>query len=154
MVNFLSSLIVKPRLLPRMDFSKSIPEKFRTLVVVPVMLSNEKVIENLLDALEVRFLANRNGNLHFGLLTDFTDAAHESLPEDQPLIDLAQQRIGELNKKYKRNSNDLFYLFHRPRLWNPKENCWIYPGCGYQTSIRVSVEISRGYGASLKPRMV
>ncbi|MBP9926129.1 MAG: cyclic beta 1-2 glucan synthetase [Cyclobacteriaceae bacterium] len=124
-VNFLSTLFVKPRLLPRMDFSKSIPAKFRTLVVVPAMLSNEKIIENLVDALEVRFLANRNDNLHFGLLTDFTDAAHESLPEDQALVDLAQHRIEELNKKYKRKNNDLFYLFHRPRLWNPKENCWM-----------------------------
>lgn len=125
LVNFLSTLFVKPRLLPRLDFSKSIPAKFRTLVVIPVMLSNEKEIENLLDALEVRFLANRNDNLHFGLLTDFTDAAQQSLPEDQPLVDLAQKRIEELNKKYKRKNNDLFYLFHRPRLWNPNENCWM-----------------------------
>jgi len=124
-VNFLSSLFVKPHLLPRMDFSESIPAEFRTLVVVPVILSSETEIENLVEALEVRFLANRNDNLHFGLLTDFADATQESLPEDKPLIDLAQERIEELNKKYNRKNNDLFYLFHRPRLWNPKENRWM-----------------------------
>ena len=32
----------------------------------------------LVEALEVRFLANRDANLHFGLLTDFADAAEEA----------------------------------------------------------------------------
>ena len=30
-----------------------------------------------------------------------------------------------MNKKYKRDNNDLFFLFHRPRKWNPKENAWM-----------------------------
>ncbi len=124
-VNFFSSLLVKPNLLPRMDFSKKIPAEFRTLVVIPVMLTNEKEIENLVEALEVRFLANRNDNLHFGLLTDFTDAAEETLPGDKSLIDLAKRGIEELNKKYGREKNDLFFLFHRPRYWNLQENTWM-----------------------------
>ena len=32
---------------------------------------------NSFEALEVRFLANRDENLHFGLLTDFRDADEE-----------------------------------------------------------------------------
>ncbi len=124
-VNFFSTLLVNPHLLPRMDFSKEIPATSRTLVVIPVMLTNEEEIENLVEALEVRFLANRNNNLHFGLLTDFTDAVNETLPEDQALVDLAQQRIEQLNLKYQRSRNDLFFLFHRPRYWNPQENTWM-----------------------------
>ena len=123
--NFFSTLLVKPHLLPRMDFSRKIPAEYRTLVVIPVMLTNVEEIESLIESLEVRFLANRNDNLHFGLLTDFTDAAQEKLPEDQALTDLAQQRIVELNKKYKRKKADLFYLFHRPRHWNSQENVWM-----------------------------
>ena len=124
-VNFFATLLVKPDLLPRMDFSREIPPGFRTLVVIPAMLTSSDEIENLVEALEVRFLANRNNNLHFGLLTDFTDAAQQTLAEDQPLIDLAQQRIEGLNKKYQREGNDLFFLFHRPRTWNSKENAWM-----------------------------
>ncbi len=124
-VNFFSTLLVKPHLLPRMNFSHGIPPDFRTLVVIPVMLVNAAEIENLVEALEIRYLGNRKDNLHFGLLTDFTDAVQETLPEDQALIDLAKQRIEELNKKYQREKNDLFYLFHRPRHWNPKENVWM-----------------------------
>ena len=62
-------------MLPRMDFSEGIPPECRTLVVVPTMLASPGNVEELVEALEVRFLANRDENLHFGLLTDFRDAA-------------------------------------------------------------------------------
>ena len=57
-----------------MDFSGGIPPESRTLVVVPTMLTSAQNIEDLVEALEVRFLANRDEHLHFGLLTDFRDA--------------------------------------------------------------------------------
>ena len=57
-----------------MDFSEGIPPESRTLVVVPTMLTSAQNVEDLIEALEVRFLANRDDNLHFGLLTDFRDA--------------------------------------------------------------------------------
>ena len=124
-VNFFSTLWIKPHLLPRMNFSKEIPSEFRTLIIVPVMLTSTEEIEILVEALEVRFLANRNDRLHFGLLTDFADADREILPEDQHLVDLAVEKISSLNKKYGRENNDLFFLFHRPRHWNPQENAWM-----------------------------
>ena len=111
--------------LPRMDFSKGIPPESRTLVIVPTMLTSAGNIEDLVEALEVRFLANRDENLHFGLLTDFQDAAEETLPEDEPLLLLARQRIEELNEKYGNAKSDTFFLFHRPRRWNPRERVWM-----------------------------
>ena len=74
LVNWLATLLATPHPLPRMDFSKGIPPELRTLVVVPTMLTSTQNIENLIEALEVRFLANRDDSLHFGLLTDFRDA--------------------------------------------------------------------------------
>ena len=147
-VNFFSTLLVKPHLLPRMDFSHEIPPDFRTLVVIPVILTSAESIEILVEALEVRFLANRNENLHFGLLTDFTDAAQEKLPEDQALIDLVQQRIEELNKKYRREKSDLFFLFHRPRHWNLQENVWM----GYERKRGKLSELNSLLRGSLKER--
>ena len=44
------------------------------MVVVPTMLSSPAGVEDLLEGLEVRYLANRDDNLHFALLTDFDDA--------------------------------------------------------------------------------
>ena len=125
LVNWLATLLATPHLLPRMDFSKGIPPEFRTLVVVPTMLIGAQNIEDLVEALEVRFLANRDDNLHFGLLTDFRDAREETLAEDEPLLRHARQRIEDLNTKYGRSKGNTFFLFHRPRRWNPEEQIWM-----------------------------
>jgi len=124
-VNWLATLLATPRPLPRMDFSQGIPLELRTLVVVPTMLTSTQNIEDLIEALEVRFLANRDDHLHFGLLTDFSDAVEETLPEDGPLLRLAQQRIEELNEKYRSREGDTFFLFHRPRRWNQRDRIYM-----------------------------
>ncbi len=124
-VNWLATLLVKPHPLPRMDFSKGIPPESQTLVIVPTMLTSVQNIEDLIDELEVRFLANRDDHLHFGLLTDFQDALEETLPEDEPLLGLVRQRIEDLNEKYRISESDTFFLFHRPRRWNPRDRIWM-----------------------------
>jgi len=124
-VNWLVTILSKPAVLPRMDFSKGIPDDFRTMVVIPTMLNTEQGIRDLVESLEVRFLANRDRNLSFGLLTDFKDAPEMVMPEDETLLGIAANSIAELNKKYNRESNDTFFLFHRPRKWNSRENVWM-----------------------------
>jgi cyclic beta-1,2-glucan synthetase len=97
-------------------------------VVVPTMLTSASNVEHLIEALEVRFLGNRDAHLHFGLLTDFRDAPLESLPEDEPLLQLARTRIDELNEKYGSGaggSSGIFFLFHRPRQWNEHDRMWM-----------------------------
>ena len=100
LVNWLATLFVNPDPLPRLDYSKGIPPESRSLVVVPAMIIKPQNIEDLAEALEVRFLANQDKNLHFGLLTDFKDAAQEKLEEDDQLIQLVSKKIKELNEKY------------------------------------------------------
>ena len=124
-VNWIVTLVVNPNPLPRLDYSKGIPPESRTLVVVPAMLLNTQNIEDLVEALEVRFLANRDENIHFGLLTDFKDATQEKLEEDEQLIHLAGKKITELNEKYPGEYSDTFFLFHRPRKWNPNDRIWM-----------------------------
>jgi len=125
LVNWLATLLSKPRLLPRMDYSKGIPPETRTLVVVPTLLTSAAGIEDLVKALEVRWLANQDDNIYFGLLTDFADAPVATLPQDDALLDLAAQSIRELNEKYHDTCNDKFFLFHRPRLYNKGEKIWM-----------------------------
>ncbi len=121
LVNWLSTIWVKPKLLPRMDFSKGIPPEYRTLVIVPTMLAGKTYIEQLIELLEIRFLANKEANLHYGLLTDFLDADTPTMPQDDELLELVSSGIEELNQKYKQPDHDIFFLFHRPRIWNPVE---------------------------------
>jgi cyclic beta-1,2-glucan synthetase len=125
LANWLATLAATPRLLPRMDFSGGIPPESRTLVVIPTMLASARNTEDLVEALEVRFLANRDENLRFGLLTDFRDDREETTPEDEPLLRLARKRIEELNEKYRSAKGDTFFLFHRPRRRNPREGLWM-----------------------------
>ncbi|HVE88707.1 MAG TPA: cyclic beta 1-2 glucan synthetase, partial [Burkholderiaceae bacterium] len=135
-VNWLATLLVTPHALPRMDYSEAIAPKARTLVAVPTLLTDAAGVENLIEALEVRFLANRDPLLHFALLTDFPDAAEETLATDAPLLQLARDGITALNRAYgaseaanddapASSSGDIFYLLHRPRRWNPRQRAWM-----------------------------
>ena len=129
-VNWLVPMLMPPRVLPRMDYSFGIPSASRTLVVVPTMLSSAAAIDELVEALEVRFLANRDTHLHFALLTDFPDAAEQTLPRDEALVALARERIEALNRRYAEPAGDThhgdrFFLFHRPRRWNASEHVWM-----------------------------
>ncbi|MDP2787471.1 MAG: glucoamylase family protein [Pseudomonadota bacterium] len=125
LVNWLATLLASPHPLPRMDFSAGIPPQYRTLAVVPTMLTSTRNIESLIEALEVRFLANRDAHLHFALLTDLSDAAAETLPQDAALLELASERVDALNTQYSAGRNDVFFLLHRPRRWNPHDRIWM-----------------------------
>ena len=105
--------------------AEGIPPEHRTLVVVPTMLSRAEGVAELLEALEVRFLANRDVQLHFGLLTDFEDAPQETMPADDELVRLAKDGVEQLNTKYAKHRPDAFFLFHRPRRWNAQEGIWM-----------------------------
>ncbi|HEY8024447.1 MAG TPA: glucoamylase family protein [Burkholderiaceae bacterium] len=125
LVNWFATIVVRPRQLPRMDFSRGLPASCETLVVVPTMLVNAQDIDNLCEALEVRFLANRDPYLRFCLLTDFSDAQSEKTDSDAPLLASGRQAIEQLNEKYAGPAGDKFYLLHRPRRWNAQEKAWM-----------------------------
>ena len=125
LVDWLATLMATPHPLPRLDYSDGIPQESSTLVVVPTMLSSAARIADLVEGLEVRFLANRDEHVRFALLTDFLDASLETLPGDDALVSLAKQKIEELNAKYGRSKRDPFLLFHRPRRFNPRDRIWM-----------------------------
>ena len=125
LMNWLSTLLVKPRLLPRLDYSSGIAPDCRTMVVVPTMLTSLEGVDRLIETLEIHHLANRDQHLHFALLTDFRDAPEEILPGDQVLLQRARAGVEMLNHKYPSDGQDLFFLFHRPRRWNAGEGLWM-----------------------------
>ncbi|HEX4797188.1 MAG TPA: glucoamylase family protein [Humisphaera sp.] len=122
MINWAVMLLVRPRILSRLDFSKGIPPEHRTIVAVPAMITDDQEIDDLVEALEVRFLANRDANLSFALLSDFSDAAEEKTARDEALLQRARDGIEELNTKYETGN---FFLLHRSRRWNARENVWM-----------------------------
>ncbi|MDQ3287791.1 MAG: cyclic beta 1-2 glucan synthetase [Pseudomonadota bacterium] len=125
LVNWAATLLATPRALPRLDYSEGIPSSARTLVVVPTMFGTAQALQALTEALEVRFLANRDANLGFALLTDFFDAAQQVLPGDAALLEAARHEIDALNQRHAGEHGDVFFLFHRPRVWNASERAWM-----------------------------
>jgi cyclic beta-1,2-glucan synthetase len=124
-MNWLSILLAKPRLLPRLDFTAGLPTEVRTVVAVPTLLAHPEGVDRLLAALEIHYLGNRDPRLHFALLTDLPDAAQATLPGDAALILQAQSGIKRLNLKYPASEGSRFFLFHRPRRWNAGEGLWM-----------------------------
>jgi len=125
LVNLLVTLTVPPRALPRMDFSRGIPDSHRTMVIVPTLMAKPQDVDDLLEAMEIRYLGNRDPNLFFALLTDFHDAPEQILPGDAALLDYARKAVESLNATYHEDRPCIFYLFHRPRVWNPFERVWM-----------------------------
>ncbi|MGA9163370.1 MAG: glucoamylase family protein [Thiobacillus sp.] len=125
LVNLLVTLLLPPRALPRLDFSKGIPDSHRTMVIVPTLLARPQDVDDLLEAMEIRYLGNRDPNLFFALLTDFRDAPEQTLPDDEALLAHARAAVEALNETYREDRPCIFYLFHRPRVWNPFERVWM-----------------------------
>ncbi|MDP3586198.1 MAG: glucoamylase family protein [Thiobacillus sp.] len=125
LVNLLVTLVMPPRALPRLDFSHGIPDRHRTMVIVPTLMIRPEDVDTLLEAMEIRYLGNRDPNLFFALLTDFADAPEETLPGDAALLEHARTAVEALNETYRDDRPCIFYLFHRPRLWNPFERVWM-----------------------------
>ncbi|MGZ8314470.1 MAG: GH36-type glycosyl hydrolase domain-containing protein [Telluria sp.] len=142
LVNLLTTQLTRSHPLPRMDFKDGIPSHARSIVVVPTLLYSRDNIASLCESIEVHYLANRDPNLRFCLLTDFADANQEHLPNDSELVQVASAAILSMNKKYGAAANpegvagesvppaparccEPFLLLHRPRKWNPGEGAWI-----------------------------
>ncbi|PYK46844.1 MAG: hypothetical protein DME53_01300, partial [Verrucomicrobia bacterium] len=122
-VNYLVTSLLPPEVLPKMSFEKEgIPDDCRTLVVVPMLLTTPSAIQNQLSRLEIHYLGNTDSNLRFSLLSDFSDAPQQSMPEDPEYIDIVARGIEELNR---RHGAGRFFLFHRGRTWSESEQSWI-----------------------------
>lgn len=122
LVNWVATLVVRPRPLPRLDYQDGIPPESATLVAVPSMFGSAAAVDALVEGLEVRYLGNRDGAIRFALLTDFADADQAELPGDAALLAHAEAAIGALNARHPwPGPGDRFVLLHRPRLWNASE---------------------------------
>ena len=123
-MNYVVTLLLSAEILPKLDFSEGLPNDCVTLVAIPTLLLNEKQVHKLADDLEVRFLGNRDPNLHFGLITDLPDSP-EKPPADNYLVDVAAELIRGLNAKYTGKDSGSFFLLHRHPVYNPRERLWM-----------------------------
>jgi cyclic beta-1,2-glucan synthetase len=125
-VNRLMANLVQPALIPALELPEGIPAHLRTLIVVPVLLGSEAATAEAIARLEVHHLASRDANIHYALLTDFTDSDTESRDGEDALLATARAQIAYLNARYTGgDAGPRFFFLHRRRQYNPSERCWM-----------------------------
>ncbi len=116
---------IPPHRLPRLDFSKQLPDNARTMVVVPTLLTSTASVAALLEHIEVLALGNLDPRIHFAILSDLVDANARDLAGDPPILAAARDGIERLNRQFGTGHADRFFLFHRERFWNAREQAWM-----------------------------
>ena len=141
LINRLVTDLISPQKLPRLELHDGVTPDLRTLIVVPTLLTSQHDVEQLVEHLEVHYLANSDGDLRFALLSDWMDAPTESLPGDDELVAVAMEGIARLNKIHGPTSDgeDRFLLLHRRRVWNESEGKWM----GWERKRGKLVELNR-----------
>jgi len=125
-LNNLITRLLKPLVLPALDLGGMIPEQFRTLVAVPILLNSRADIDEAVANLESQYLASARGELYFALVVDGRDADVPVRPEDEELASAGQRGIATLNERYGPGSaGPRFLWLQRARRWNPRQQCWM-----------------------------
>ena len=117
--------VIGPKRLPRLDFSLGVPDTARTMVIVPTMLTSAGGVDALLEHVEVLALGNLDRCVHFAILSDFPDTSTFDAPEDEAIVERARAGVKALTLKFGVDHADRFFLFHRDRQWNVREQAWI-----------------------------
>ncbi|UOF89814.1 carbohydrate-binding protein [Fodinisporobacter ferrooxydans] len=112
----------RPAALLRYDFSDGLPEDARTMVVMPIIWSDLEDVDDVVERLEVHYLANREQHIHFAVLADFSDAPVATQADDKKLVAHAIARIQALQAKY---GSSRFFLLHRSRRYNAVDDVYM-----------------------------
>lgn len=125
-VNRLVSWSLGPNALPALALEDGVPERLRTLVAVPTLLTTEADLIEQIDRLETHYLSGSGGDVMFALLADGIDHGDADRPEDAALLTTARDRIGRLNARHgPAPGGDRFHVLHRRRSLNEGEDAWM-----------------------------
>lgn len=120
-IQYVLSKIVKPKLIPKIDFHNQIPEEYSTMVVIPTILKSREKVQELMEKLEVYYIANKSENLYFTLLGDCSAGSKEVESFDGEIINEGINQVKKLNEKY----GNKFNFVYRKRIWNANEECYM-----------------------------
>lgn len=135
-INQILSYFVNTKPLPKMDYSKGIPEESASMIVIPTIIKDTEKIKEMFDKLETFYILNKSDNLYFTLLGDTKESDKKVLPIDNDIIDYGVSYVNKLNKKYKK---DIFHFVYRKRVWNKSENSYL----GYERKRGALLQFNR-----------
>ena len=120
-IQYVLSKVIKPKLIPKIDFQNGIPENCSTMVVIPTIVKSKEKVKELMRKLEVYYIANKSKNLYFTLLGDCSSGNKEIEEFDEEVIREGIEQSKRLNEKY----GNIFNFVYRKRIWNSNEECYI-----------------------------
>ncbi|WP_375685852.1 hypothetical protein, partial [Bartonella sp. TT110JLCBS] len=101
--NTVVSWFVPSKQLIGYEYKEGIPKHARTMVVVPTLMTSRANVDEQVRNLEVHYLSNPKGAIHFALITDWVDAPLRETQDDLDLLHYAQKSIDKLNSRYHRD---------------------------------------------------
>ena len=120
-IQYVLSKVIKPKLIPKIDFQNGIPENCSTMVVIPTIVKSKEKVKELMKKLEVYYIANKSKNLYFTLLGDCSSGNKEIEEFDEEVIREGIEQSKSLNEKY----GNIFNFVYRKRIWNSNEECYM-----------------------------
>ena len=126
LVQYILSKIVKPKLIPKIDFSKGIDEENSCMVIIPTIIKSKEKVKELMRNLEIYYIANKSENIYFTLLGDCSEETIENTEFDLEVIEEGKRQCEILNEKYsKKTQFPKFNFIYRKREWNEKEGSYL-----------------------------
>ncbi len=111
-INRLLTHFIRPAPLLRLELPR-IPDEYRTLVVLPALISSEERAESLAAELEALGCLEKDENLSFLLLGDLPGHISPERAEDAAILSAAQEAIQNANL---RAGREKYFFLHRPRV--------------------------------------
>ena len=126
-IQYILGKLVKPKMIPKLEFSDGIDEQNKTMVVIPTIIKSKEKVKELMRKLEVYYLANKSKNIYFTLLGDCSESDKREEEFDKEVIEEGERQVKILNEKYKSEENELpiFNFIYRKRIWNEKEGSYL-----------------------------
>lgn len=116
---------VKPKMIPKLDYIDGVPPESSTFVVIPTILTSKEKVKQLMERLEVYYMANKSDNLYFAILGDCSAGKNQKEPFDEEVIQSGEEEAKRLNGKYPDENFPKFHFLYRQRVWNEKEECYL-----------------------------
>ncbi len=127
LIQYILSKVVKPKPIPKLDFSHGIDEQHKTMVIIPTILKTKEKVQELMKKLEIFYLANQSDNIYFTLLGDCSESDKRQEEFDTEVMQEGERLVELFNQKYKQDENKMpiFSFIYRKRVWNEKEGAYL-----------------------------
>ena len=112
---------VKPSRLLKLEMER-VPDARRTLVTMPVLLSDAGRVDEVCDQLEALGSLETDANIEYLLLGDFADAPDRDMPGDEAVLNEARARIAGMNA---RAGREKYAYLHRRRSLLEIDGLWM-----------------------------